>query len=1057
MLKREEPPAPKGLKNRVTLSGQTSPITRISWSPDGRLLAVPSLGGAIAIWRTQSWELIFELNKGGGKVLSTAWSPDGQTLASGYEYAPVIRLWNMESGIPHKVFNTKFYPMYALAWAPSHDLIAAAGKMINVYDVTTGSACWGRVYHELAISLAWSPDGQALAVGFQNGIIRFFQALTGAEVSLKGHANAVSSLAWSSDGQTLVSASADRSIKVWDSSTKQEIISIEGHTGAVSSVSFLSDKETPLLASKSNDGTVRLWKCDVWENVITLDENPTHLSAQAANSWTSSLSFHPTKALLAASSENDSVVRIWELDMETISNLTSVTEFVHYISTKITLVGDSGVGKTGLGWRLANGEFKEQTSTHGEQFWFLNTLTGNRTDKTECEVILWDFAGQPDYRLIHALFLDDADIILLVFDPSNRQEPLKGVDYWLQAISHRKGHPCRTMLVGARADRGTPSLTDDEIDAFCSQRGIDGGYIGTSAFTGYGIPDLIERLKREIGQVSSTTTTTTVKFKKIKQYILTLKEGENKTDVLITTSELCERVTQAYPDVSFTESEIMTAVYNLAKHGYVRPLHTSFGENVILLAPDLLNNLAASFVLEARRNAKGLGALEETLLINREYDFSEIRDLKQNERNILLDAAIFLFLEHNICFRESLGNTSYLIFPALINQKKPILEEVKLEEDVSYRISGAVENVYASLVVLLGYTNAFKRTNQWYNQAQYEIDTGEVCGFRQIEEKEGEIDLVLYFAERASVRTKLIFQGLFETFLSRRPVNVSKYPPIICQKCDYRQERGAVVKRVKEGYSHLFCGHCGQQVELSKVYGEGPFERVDLEKRRVEEEAIKEIDEQRAIAKHRASFESALTWVKGNVRDKKPPTCFISYAWGNRKTEQWVAILADDLTSAGIHIILDKKDNAAIGSNIARFITEIHQSDFVIAVGTLSYVSKYKNLGETGSVVAAEMDLINTLLIGNETQKKSVLPVLLEGDEKSSLPPLMHGRAYADFRHVYEDSKHVHGDFRRQEEYFQGLFDLILTLYGLSLKSPVVAALRDSIRRVWNADTLLIV
>ena len=50
---------------------------------------------------------------------------------------------------------------------------------------------------------------------------------------------------------------------------------------------------------------------------------------------------------------------------------------------------------------------------------------------------------------------------------------------------------------------------------------------------------------------------------------------------------------------------MLTAVGHLANHGYVTRLKTSRGEPRVLLAPELLNNLAASFVLEARRNRKG--------------------------------------------------------------------------------------------------------------------------------------------------------------------------------------------------------------------------------------------------------------------------------------------------------------------------------------------------------------------------------------------------------------------------------------------------------------------
>ena len=38
------------------------------------------------------------------------------------------------------------------------------------------------------------------------------------------------------------------------------------------------------------------------------------------------------------------------------------------------VVGDSGVGKTGLGWRLAHGSYKEQDSTHVQRFWVLDKL-----------------------------------------------------------------------------------------------------------------------------------------------------------------------------------------------------------------------------------------------------------------------------------------------------------------------------------------------------------------------------------------------------------------------------------------------------------------------------------------------------------------------------------------------------------------------------------------------------------------------------------------------------------------------------------------------------------
>ena len=99
---------------------------------------------------------------------------------------------------------------------------------------------------------------------------------------------------------------------------------------------------------------------------------------------------------------------------------------------------------------------------------------------------------------------------------------------------------------------------------------------------------------------------------------------------------------------------MLTAVGHLANHGYVTRLKTSQGEPRILLAPELLNNLAASFVLEARRNVKGLGSLEEQSYWTGGYPVSgDWKRSRKPSEAILLDSAAVLFLEHNVCFRET--------------------------------------------------------------------------------------------------------------------------------------------------------------------------------------------------------------------------------------------------------------------------------------------------------------------------------------------------------------------------------------------------------------------
>jgi hypothetical protein len=292
-------------------------------------------------------------------------------------------------------------------------------------------------------------------------------------------------------------------------------------------------------------------------------------------------------------------------------------------------------------------------------------------------------------------------------------------------------------------------------------------------------------------------------------------------------------------------------------------LRTTKGEERVLLAPELLNNLASSFVLEARRNLKGLGSLEEKQLLAGKYQFRELEKLSEEERDILLDAAALLFLEHHICFRETdpLTGQSYLVFPELINLKKPALNDEKPTEDsTAYTVRGAIENVYASLVVLLGYTQTFTRTDQWRSQARYEVGDGLICGFRQDGERDGELDLVLYFGSNVNRPVRTLFQGLFESFLAHRNVSVFRFEPILCSK-RHPLNRAVARDEIQSGATSVFCPKCGEQLALPKA--DEPIQLTQTERRKVEE--------QQWFAAHRSRFEQAVFQLAAFVESEGLP------------------------------------------------------------------------------------------------------------------------------------------------------------------------------------------
>ncbi|HEX7676781.1 MAG TPA: GTP-binding protein, partial [Thermoanaerobaculia bacterium] len=719
---------PSGVRLLRTLEGHKDVVHSVVFDPEGKILASGSNDTTVRLWEVQSGKLLGTLEGHKDRVWSVAFDPQGRKLASGSK-DKTVKIWEVPSGKLLRTIEGHVAVILSVAFDPQGMTLASGGgrqdKIVELWEAGSGKLLDTLKGHESEVyGVAFDPQGAMLASGSSDGTVKLWEARNGRLLrTLIGHKGGVFSVAFDPQGETLASGSEDKTVKLWEARSGKLLRTLEGHTGRVDQVVF--SKDGCLLVSKRKDDTIRVWSSETWEPVAVIPEL-TH-----ERWWIPALAIHPTLPLLATvgsgigtpAKQRSRLIHLWALDYGVLlgkrAGVAAPERAVHHTTGKIVLVGDHSVGKSALAYRLIRGYFEKQESTHGQQFWVFTALGKRRADGTDCEAILWDFAGQPDYRLVHALFVDNADLALVLFDASDLRDPLHGVGFWLKQLQAAQSH-CPIILVAAQTDRGTCSLTSEELEAFCQRHGI-AGPIATSAATGLGIEELVACMKSLIAWEDKAATVTTTTFKRIKDYVLVLKEGKEDRQTIVTSGELRSRLEATDAGWQFTDAEMLTAVGHLENYGYVKRLRTSKGELRILLQPERLNNLASSFVLEARRNPKGLGALEEKRLLAGGYGFQELKDLNDAERDVLLDSAALLFLEHNVCFRETdpLRMEPYLVFPELINLKKPPEEKAATEDGVAYTVKGPTENVFASLVVLLGYTHTFTRTAQWHNNARY--------------------------------------------------------------------------------------------------------------------------------------------------------------------------------------------------------------------------------------------------------------------------------------------------------------------------------------------------
>jgi WD40 repeat protein/DNA-binding SARP family transcriptional activator len=251
----------------------TDAPARITFSPDGRVLAVGSLNGTIQRFDVATLKPVGAPIPVDAPATSLAFSPDGKLLASGSSEATVT-LIDTATGTPRPPLRFANNVGFAFVnFSPDgHRLVTAFGDTgAFSLDLTKNPPTVRRLPGSVGqvTAAAFSPDGRLLVTGGPSGAVQFRNPRTLAPLGAPVVSNTgfVFSLQFSPDGKLMASSdvSGPPTTRLIDTSTRQPIGNPFVNSGIGGYVSFSADGKT--IAMPSPEATI-LWATDPirWRN-----------------------------------------------------------------------------------------------------------------------------------------------------------------------------------------------------------------------------------------------------------------------------------------------------------------------------------------------------------------------------------------------------------------------------------------------------------------------------------------------------------------------------------------------------------------------------------------------------------------------------------------------------------------------------------------------------------------------------------------------------------------------------------------------------------------------
>ena len=286
------------------------PVQWLAVHPEGSQLAVISGGNSVALIDSVSGETVCSYPGGHADRINTiAFSPAGTQIATSSQDR-TVRIWSLANSeqqflLPHNNWTTGL----VFTQDGKHLMTSQFGNagLVRIWDTGTGLEVEeGFANHSESINhVAVSRDGSKFASCSADHTI-VIRDLKGAKIARLTDSDAdVIRIAFSKDGSRLISGGSDRIIRIWDSTTGQEILELQPMPHDVMDLDFFSDGDKILGGSHTKE--LVILDGSQWLKSETIP--PVTLKGHEGEPDV--VEFHPSRSLIA-SAARDGTFRFWD-------------------------------------------------------------------------------------------------------------------------------------------------------------------------------------------------------------------------------------------------------------------------------------------------------------------------------------------------------------------------------------------------------------------------------------------------------------------------------------------------------------------------------------------------------------------------------------------------------------------------------------------------------------------------------------------------------------------------------------------------------------------------